>query len=114
MKKIAIMLIMGGIFLVLSMDATAGITYPRNQMSIMDTELNEWPWDPHVSVATPTLQLTLAQNTIDPDLVKSSSSFLAMPFFGNYFIIGHMFVKIWNYRSLDDGKTNSNIMLIRR
>jgi hypothetical protein len=83
-------------------------------MSILDTELNEWPWDPHVSVATPTLHLTLAQNSIDPDQVKSSLSFLAMPFFGNYFNIGHMFLKIWNYRSLDDGKNNSNIMLIRR
>lgn len=44
MKKVAIMLIMGGIFLIFSVDATAGITYPRNRVSIQDIRLNEHPW----------------------------------------------------------------------
>jgi hypothetical protein len=53
MKKIAMLLIMGGIFLILSLDATAGITYPRNQVGIQDVRLNEHPWGDVYSRITP-------------------------------------------------------------
>ncbi|GEM_PF-4797625 len=45
MRRFIVFLIVGAILLIASEAAIGGITYPRNQMSILETRLNAHPWD---------------------------------------------------------------------
>lgn len=93
MKKTAILLIMGGILLIFSVDATAGITYPRNEMSIFDTRLDEHPWN-DVNLATSDHQTIYVFTGRDKDVdSESKSNFIRAKYLMFYYSVMNLFVK---------------------
>lgn len=113
MKKIAMLLIMGGIILIISLDATAGITYPRNQVGIFDQRLNDWPWEPALSTASTPAYVAISPGVNQAEQTKSNISLsfirLKITFMGlSYFFSGHQVLK-----SLEDAEVYTKSEIIR-
>ena len=111
MKKIAIMLIMGGIFLVLSMDATAGITYPRNQMSILETRLNAHPWDDPFTSSTGVRVSTISRPADIKTDLDSQSVIRNIRYAGPLFI--RVVLTYWKFIISDYGTNCEPITIIK-
>lgn len=97
MKKIAMLLIMGGILLILSLDATAGITYPRNQMSIIDSELREFPWEQPLTSYPRVTQVSIGNTTIRTGMDNARMVVDPIPFYYRVLVSNFtLLIGFWN------------------
>ncbi len=111
MKRKAILLIMGGILLILSLDATAGITYPRNQMSIFETRLNAHPWDDPFASDTGIRVSTISRPADSKSNVDSQSTMRNIRFAGPLFF--RLVLTYWNIITSDYGTNHEPIIIIK-
>lgn len=113
MKKIAILLITGGIFLILSLDATAGITYPRNEMSIFDQRLNDWPWEPALSNTSTPAYVAISPSVKQVEQTKSKISLFIIRFRLTFMGLSHLFLGHQELKSLEDAEVYTKSAIIR-
>lgn len=113
MKKTAILLIMGGILLIFSVDSTAGITYPRNQMSIQDTRLQDWPWEPVLSNSTTRSYIAISPGARERAETESRDAIFVLPVRLIYYKISRLISTYWTANSLDDEKSYTEWSIIR-
>lgn len=113
MKKTIILLIMGGILLVLSLDAKAGITYPRNRVSIQDTRLQDWPWEPVLSNSTTRSFIAISPGTRERAETESRDAIFVLTVRLIYYRISRLLSTYWIANSLDDEKSYAEWSIIR-
>jgi hypothetical protein len=111
MKKIAMLVIMGGILLILSLDASAGITYPRNRVSISDTRLNAHPWDDPFASNTGVRVSTISRPSDSKNDPDSQPTVKNLSFTGPLFV--GIVVTYWNLITSDYGTNREPIVIIK-